>query len=75
MGILVPGKVATCSVDTVVRLARQLELCDLSSLDQLREEFLDFTLLLIFLPKLNTQLLIKVGNHASANIGGKLARL
>ena len=47
LGILVPDKVATYSVDTVVRLARrfpQLELCDPTSLDQLREEFLDFTL-------------------------------
>ena len=47
MGILLPDKVATYSVDTVdtvVRLARQLELCDPYSLDQLREEFLDFTL-------------------------------
>ena len=47
LGILVPGKVATYSMDTVVRLARrfpQLELSDPTSLDQLREEFLDFTL-------------------------------
>ena len=42
LGVLVPDKVSTYSVETIVRLAKRLS--DPSSLDHLREEFLDFTL-------------------------------
>ena len=47
LGVLVPDKVSTYSVETITRLAKrfpQLGLSDPSSLDHLREEFLDFTL-------------------------------
>ena len=47
LGVLVPDKVSTYSVETITRLAKrfpQLGLSDPTSLDHLREEFLDFTL-------------------------------
>ena len=47
LGVLVPDKVSTYSVETITRLAKrfpQLGLSDPSFLDHLREEFLDFTL-------------------------------
>ncbi len=47
LGIFVPDKASSYSVDTIIRLAKrfpQIELSDCESLDQLREEFLDYTL-------------------------------
>eukprot|EP00731_Ephydatia_muelleri_P006119 Em0003g367a len=46
-GVLQPDKAASFSVDTVIGLAKrfpQPDLADSASLDQLREEFIDFTL-------------------------------
>ena len=45
--VLQPDKAASFSVDTIIGLAKrfpQLDLADSASLDQLREEFIDFTL-------------------------------
>ena len=51
--ILVPDKVTSYSVDAIIRLAKrfpQIEIGDPTSLDKLRDEFLDFTLSPMDLP-------------------------
>ena len=53
LGILVPEKASSYPANTIIRLAKrfpQLELSDSNSLDQLREEFLDYTLSPMDLP-------------------------
>ena len=62
LGVLVLDKVTTYPVEAIIRLAKrfpQLELSDSTSLDQLKDEFLDFTLPQIFLPQQSIWLRIK----------------
>ena len=54
LGILVPDKTASYSVETIIRLAKrfpQIGVADAESLDTLREEFMDFIFSSSDLPK------------------------
>ena len=82
MGIFVPDKASSYSVDTITRLAKQfpqIELSDCESLNQLREEFLDYTLSPADLP--TPQEYIAAGKTKKIRIGkywwevGKIACL